>query len=98
MILSMAVKTAPPRREPPRSGDSLIRRLGRKILSMRYKTAMPTVNRPVLTTPDAERYAGKWVILKEGRVADAADDLKSLLARAKPDDVFYRIPDERQVF
>lgn len=56
-------------------------------------------NGPPLTDEDMERYAGKWVLIRDGRVVAASSDIEQVLAarNARWDSVM-RVPEQREVF
>ena len=63
--------------------------------SSRTNTLLP----PVLSKEDVDRYAGQWVLLRDGRVLAASEDLAEVrTAWREQGGSVGRVPRPRQVF
>jgi Family of unknown function (DUF5678) len=57
------------------------------------------ITKPLVTSQDAEKYAGNWVLLRKGEVVYASPDLDQVLAaRQERFDSVAKVPEQQEVF
>jgi hypothetical protein len=60
----------------------------------------PEIARSPLPSEVEDRYAGKWIAIRDGDVIAEADDLERLMddERVRPEDAVYHVPEAGSYF